>query len=317
MKRQLILCVTALLCVLPLSAQKQQAEGPLVFTPQWTAQAQFAGYYVAKEKGFYDEEGLEVLIVHPNATQSSVERIRTHKSHATTLQLAQAMEILDSGIPLVNLLQTSMNNALMVVSRWGKNPLEMKKAKIAIWQAGFTQVAEAVMNEVGEGFQWIPAASSVSLFVAGAVDASMAMSYNEYFQIRQAGFLLEGDSIYRFSEHGYNIQEDGLYITREYYNKHRDQAEKFARASRRGWEYAAAHPDEALDIVMAYVDRNHIATNRIIQKLMLEEILRLQLDPDSGERAFLLRPDMVKQASDLLLRSKIIRKPVTVEDLSR
>lgn len=289
----------------------------IVFTPQWTAQAQFAGYYVAKEKGFYDQEGVEVLIVHPNATQSSTDRIRSHKSHATTLQLAQAMQISDSGIPLVNLLQTSMNNALILISRWGKNPLEQKGAKVAVWQAGFTQVAQAVMNEVGLDYQWIPAASSVSLFVAGAVDVSLAMSYNEYYQIRQAGFSLAGESVYRFSDHGYNIQGDGLYVTRGYYEKHREQAEKFARASRKGWEYAAAHPEEALDIVMTYVNRNHIATNRVLQKLMLEEILKLQLDPGSGERAFLLRPDMVQQACDLLLRNGVIRKPVTLEDLSR
>ncbi len=317
MKRLLLLCAFALFSALPLSAQKQKVAEPLVFTPQWTAQAQFAGYYVAKEKGFYDEEGVDVLITHPNATQSSMERIRTHKSHATTLQLAQAMQIMDSGIPLVNLLQTSMNNALIIVSRWGKNPLEMKKAKVAIWQAGFTQVAQAVMNEMGLQYQWVLAAGSVPLFVAGAVDASVAMSYNEYYQIRQAGFSLDGESVYRFSEHGYNIQEDGLYVTREYYEKHREQCEKFARASRKGWEYAADHPEEALDIVMKYVGRNHIGTNRILQKLMLEEILDLQLDPDSGERAFLLRPDMVQQVCDLLLRNDIIRKPVTLEDLNR
>ena len=227
------------------------------------------------------------------------------------------MQISDSGIPLVNLLQTSMNNALILISRWGKNPLEQKGAKVAVWQAGFTQVAQAVMNEVGLDYQWIPAASSVSLFVAGAVDVSLAMSYNEYYQIRQAGFSLAGESVYRFSDHGYNIQGDGLYVTRGYYEKHREQAEKFARASRKGWEYAAAHPEEALDIVMTYVNRNHIATNRVLQKLMLEEILKLQLDPGSGERAFLLRPDMVQQACDLLLRNGVIRKPVTLEDLSR
>ena len=123
--------------------------------------------------------------------------------------------------------------------------------------------------------------------------------------------------MYRFSEHGYNIQEDGVYVTRAFYEKHRDEAEKFARASRRGWEYAAAHPEEALDIVMEYVRRNNIATNRILQHLMLEEILRQQLDPDTGERAFSIRPEMVQQASDMMLRSGVISHPVTLEQLCR
>lgn len=317
MTRHLFLCAFALLVSVSLSAQKQKKADPLVFTPQWTAQAQFAGYYVAKEKGFYDEEGVDVVIVHPNATQSSIDRINSNRSHATTLQLSQAIQIVAEGIPLVNLLQTSMNNALVIVSRREKNPMEQKGAKVAVWQAGFSQLAEAVVKELDLDYQWIPAASSVSLFVAGAVDASVAMSYNEYYQILQAGFSVTEECVYRFADHGYNIQEDGLYVTREYYREHKDQADKFARASRRGWEYAALHPEEALDIVMDYVNRNHIATNRIIQELMLQEILKLQLDPDSGERAFMLRPDMVQQASGLMLGCGIIQNPVTINDLSR
>ena len=95
----------------------------------------------------------------------------------------------------------------------------------------------------------------------------------------------------------------------------KDQVEAFARASRRGWEYAAEHPEEALSIVMDYVRRNNIATNPILQRLMLDEILRLQLDPDSGQREFRLREDMVRQASELMLRGGMIRRPVTIEDL--
>ena len=87
------------------------AQERLVFTPQWTAQAQFAGYYVAQEMGFYKEAGLDVEIVHPTATLTAINRIRNNESQATTLQLCQAMEIIDRGIPLVNILQTSMNNA--------------------------------------------------------------------------------------------------------------------------------------------------------------------------------------------------------------
>ena len=85
---------------------------PLVFTPQWTAQAQFAGYYVAEAKGFYREAGVKVRIEHPSATQPAMARLRKNECQATTLQLCQAMEIVDEGIPLVNILQTSMNNAM-------------------------------------------------------------------------------------------------------------------------------------------------------------------------------------------------------------
>ena len=292
------------------------AQERLVFTPQWTAQAQFAGYYVAQEMGFYRDAGLEVEIVHPSLTLTAMNRIRRNESQATTLQLCQAMEIIDGGIPLVNILQTSMNNAMVIASRRNMDPLKQKGARVGIWSAGFGQIAICMSLKEGLDYQWIRFATNVNLFVKGAIDATLAMSYNEYYQLVQAGYDLDDTNVYRFCDHGYNVQEDGLYMTREYYNKHKDQAHRFAQASRRGWEWAAEHPDETLEIVMKYVQDNHIATNIVLQRLMLEDVLRLQVDRESGRREFRLRPDMVKQASDLMLEYVMIDHEVTYEQLT-
>ena len=306
----MIVIVAWLLCINGAVAQER-----FIFTPQWTAQAQFAGYYVAYEKGFYKDAGINVEIIHPSATQSSMSRIRNKESHATTLQLCQAMEIVDNGIPLVNILQTSMNNALVIVSRRNKDPLSQKGARVGIWSIGFGQMAICMSIKEKLDYEWIPFAYNVNLFVAGAVDATLAMSYNEYYQLLQAGMELKEDNVYRLSDHGYNVQEDGVYMTREYYESHKEQADKFAKASRRGWEWAVEHPDETLDIVMRYVQENHVATNRVLQKLMLAEVLRLQVDRESGKREFRLRPDMVKLASSLMVECNLLKHEVTYEDL--
>ena len=156
----------------------------------------------------------------------------------------------------------------------------------------------------------------MNLFVSGALDATLAMSYNEYYQLLQAGVQMSDKNVYRFCDHGYNVQEDGVYMTREYYVKHKEQARRFAQASRKGWEWAAAHPQEALDIVMQYVEKNHIATNRVMQNLMLKEVLRLQIDRESKKREFRLRPDMVRLASQLMLESMMLKREVTYGELS-
>ena len=122
-------------------------------------------------------------------------------------------------------------------------------------------------------------------------------------------------NVYRFCDHGYNVQEDGVYMTRDYYDEHKDQARRFAQASKKGWEWAAAHPDETLDIVMRYVEKNHIATNRVLQRLMLQEVLRLQVDRESKKREFRLRPDMVRQASRLMTENKMLSREVKYEEL--
>lgn len=300
--------------VLPLTASAQEAP-PLVFTPQWTAQAQFAGYYVAEVKGFYREAGIKVQIVHPSATQPAMSRLRENRCQATTLQLCQALEIVGDGMPLVNILQTSMNNAMVIVAAKDEDPLKHKGARVGIWSVGFGQLAICMSIMDHLNYEFIRFAQNVNLFVSGALDATLAMSYNEYYQLIQAGIKVTDKNVYRFCDHGYNVQEDGVYMRRDYYEKHREQAHKFAQASRKGWEWAAQHPEETLDIVMQYVDRENIATNRIMQRLMLKEVLRLQIDRESKKREFRLRPDMVRLASRLMYQNHMLSREVNYDEL--
>ena len=304
--------MTAILSLCGISGIKAQK---IVFTPQWTAQAQFAGYYVAQEKGFYREAGVEVEIVHPSVTQSAMTRMFNKTSQATTLQLCQAMELADSGTELVNILQTSMNNAMVIVSARGKDPLKQKGERVGIWSVGFGQLAICMSIKEGLDYDWVRFSTNVNLFVSGALDATLAMSYNEYYQLLQAGMELTDENVYRFCDHGYNVQEDGLYVTLDYYRKHKDQMRRFAQASRRGWEWAANHQEETLDIVMKYVKSNRVASNRIMQRLMLKEVLRLQIDRESKKREFRLRPDMVKRASYLMAENGMLQREVKYEEL--
>ena len=183
MTKRKIWVLTAILTIfacLPTTLAAQ--DETIVFTPQWTAQAQFAGYYVAEAKGFYREAGVKVRIEHPSATQPAMSRLRKNECQATTLQLCQAMEIVDEGVPLVNILQTSMNNAMVIVSARGKDPLTQKGARVGIWSVGFGQLAICMSIKDHLDYQWVRFAQNVNLFVAGALDATLAMSYNEYYQ---------------------------------------------------------------------------------------------------------------------------------------
>ena len=293
----------------------QAQDETIVFTPQWTAQAQFAGFYVAEAKDFFREAGVKVKIEHPSVTQSAMSRIRSNASQATTLQLCQAIEIVDGGFPLVNILQTSMNNGMVIISARGKDPLTQKGAKVGIWSVGFGQLAIIMSLKEHLDYKWVRFAQDINLFLTGALDATLALSYNEYYQLIQAGLELDEKCVYRFCNHGFNVQEDGVYMTRAYYEQHREQARKFAAACRKGWEWAAKHPEEALDIVMKQVEDNKIATNRVMQRLMLKEVLRLQVDRESKKREFRLRRDMVDLASHLMLESHMLTRQVKYEEL--
>ena len=297
--------VTTLLLLSTIIARAQHER--FVFTTAWMAQAQFAGYYVAYERGFYKEAGLDVDIQHPTLTSSALTRLKS--------QQCQAMDFISQGFPLVNIFQESMNSSNMLISRWDTDPLKMKGKKVAIFNSDPNYLTYIMDRRERTQYKWVRFTSGINLFLSGAVDATMVVSYNEYYQLLQSGFKLTEESIYRFSDHDYNIQEMGVYVKRDYFEKHRTACQKFAKASRRGWEWAAQHPKEALEIVMKYVRKYHSPTNRHMQKLMLEECLRLQINKDTGKREFRVREDMVQKASQMMTESGLIARPVTYKEI--
>jgi len=304
---QLIVCL--LLCTLAGKAQR------IVFTPQWTPQAQFAGYYVAFDKGFYKEAGVEVDIQHPSASYSAFNRLLEGSSDIITLQLVQAMIEIDRGMPLVNVLQTSRQNGLMLVSRMDsiRTLDDFRGKKVGVWKAGFGELAYMMDADQEMDIQWIPFLQGTNLYVSGAVDATLAMSYNEYLQIKVSGH--EDKPFIRLCDTEYDFPEDGVYVTADFYRRNADKVDAFVRASRKGWEWAHSHPEEALEVVMKWTEKEQVHTNRIHQKWMLDEILRLQCLAGENRPMFVLDALVVERLSDLLLKHRRIHAPVTLEKL--
>ena len=115
---------------------------------------------------------------------------------------------------------------------------------------------------------------------------------------------------------GCNVPEDGVYVTREYFTKHKGEIDKFVKASKRGWEYAISHPKETLDIVMLYMRQAGISGNEDAQKWMLKECLRLLVSPRTGKRTYKLEPEGLNQANSILLQGGEITKPITYKQIT-
>ena len=288
----------------------------IVFTPQWTPQSQFAGYYVALEKGFYKDAGVEVDFQHPSVSYSALHRLMEGSSNMITMQLTQAIIALDQGFPLVHALQTSQQNALVVIGRSDsiRSMEDLRRKKVGVWKAGFGELAYIMDTEQRLGIKWVPFLEGTNLFISGAIDATLAMSYNEYLQIRVSGH--EDKPVIRFTNTEYDYPEDGLYVSADFFQRYPEKVKAFAEASRKGWEWVHEHPDEALDIVMKWVEKENIHTNRIHQRWMLDEILRLQCKEGETEPSFKLNADVVNKLSDLLLKHNRIHQPVSIEKLT-
>lgn len=323
--KQFALFVLALFTFTCVQAQR------IVFSPQWLPQAQFTGYYVAKELGFYADEGLDVVIDHPSASYSAFDRMIDGNSHFITTQLPQALNMINGGFPLVNILQTSQHNSLLIIPR--NNELDslddLRNRRVGIWKVGFGETAQILDKKHNLNIEWIPHLQGINLLISGAIDASLGMTYNEYWLMMASG--IRPKHVYALADYGLDIPEDGLYVSRNFYEAHPEIAHAFARASRRGWEWTLENPDKALDIALEVMRKANVTINVHHQRWMLKEILQLSCDKEESKKrvksrlkvemkpipkekaSFTLKPEQLELANQLLLEVGIIEQPIDYE----
>ena len=291
------------------------AQTRVVFTPQWTAQSQFAGYYVALEKGFYKNAGLDVEIIHPSASYPVVNRIKDGDSDIVSLQLLHAMAEVDNGLELVNIMQTVQRSGLQIISRDCNIRTfdDLRGKRVGIWKAAYGELAKMPDYDMELGIEWIPFIQNINLFISGAIDATVAMSYNEALKIKAAGF--EDVSVIPFQGTAYDFPDDGIYVTKEFYDKNRAVADAFVEASRRGWEWARENVDEAVEIVLGYTRKENVATNHVMQKWMLENVLELQCPAGGDYPTFRLEQDDFERLVSAALKNGILKNKVNYEDM--
>ena len=293
----------------------------VTFMPQWTPQTQFAGYYVAISKGFYEEEGISVILDHygGSSTGTAIERLEKNKVDSITSQLVSAMIARDKGLRLINVLQTSQVNGLMCAAHFPiDSPQALDGVRVGRWKVGFAEICELFCYKNGLTINWIPYIQGINLYVSGAVDAMLCYSYSEFIQLELATGGIPPENVIRFRDYGLNYPEDGLYVTEKYYKKHPETVQKFVRATKRGWDYARQHPDEALDISMSFIREFNVATNRVFQKRMLEEVLSLQVNPVTGRADFApVRPEVFEEMNAALREAGHLKSDIKYEDLIR
>ena len=307
-----LLSLLCLLCISSFSGYAQK----ITFSPQWSAQSQFAGYYAALEKGFYDEVGLDVSIVHPSNSYSSINMLKDGTTDFITCELIQAMMASDKGIRIVNLLQTTQHTTLVLISH-EKNISKMSDLagrRIGTWKVGFSEIPYIIDKEHKLGVEWVKFINPLNIYISRAIDATLGKSYNEGILFSMSG--ITPGSILRFSEMGYDYPEDGLYVSEAFFKKNPDVCRKFAEASRKGWEWVRNNRKEAVDIVMKYVKEANVSTNIYVQKWMLEEVLEMQEDEKGEAPSYQLNANAFYWLNDVLLKHGYISKPVEYERLT-
>lgn len=288
------------------------------FMPAWIPQAQFAGFYMAQEKGFYADEGLDVEISNLSISSSvnPLEELSAGNIDICTSQLVQGTISRSKGNPILNILQIAQNSSLVCVSHTPiKNLSDLDGLRIARWKSGHGEHADMACREFGVQPKWEYTLTGINLFISRAVDAMIAYRFSEYLQLLFAKGRIPSENVIDFGDFGFNFPEDAVFTSETFYNEHKDAVDKFVRASIRGWQYAAAHRDETVDVVMRYALDNHNNTNHAMQKMMLDEILDIQVDKDSGKATFgHVDVESFDQMNEELSAIGLIENPVNYKD---
>lgn len=279
------------------------------FIPQWIPQAQFAGYMVALEKGFYERAGLEVELLEGGPGRNPMTYLRNREATFGTGWLVTGIEERALGLPVVNIGQILQRTALMLVADKirGVNALQdLEGKKVGLWVGPFGLQPTLYLRRRGVEVDTVPNYSSVELFLRHGVIATWAMWYNEYHLILNSGFNPDELTVFDLKDSELDFPEDGLYCLEEVYRKDPDMCSAFAAASVEGWLYAFKHKEEALDIVMKYAEAAYTGTNRAHQRWMLARMENLILPGGRTETVGRLDPNDYVTVSEALQENRII-----------
>jgi NitT/TauT family transport system substrate-binding protein len=258
------------------------------FVPQWSPQAQFAGYYVAYEKGMYKRQGINLNIFAGGPSVIPLKMLGEGQADFCTAWLSTAIQKRSQGLKVVNIAQIVQRSALMLVAKKEKGiakPEDFNGKRIGLWRDDFRLQPMAFFNKFNLNVTIIPQSNSVNLFLRDGVDVASAMWYNEYHTILSSGINSEELASFFFHQYGLNFPEDGIYTLEETFVKNPGLSCSFAKASIEGWRYAFEHPEEALDIVLKYMKIANVPANRVHQRWMLMRMKDLILPEDSNDIA--------------------------------
>jgi NitT/TauT family transport system substrate-binding protein len=261
------------------------AQDKVTLQLKWVTQAQFAGYFVAKDKGFYAEENLDVEIKPGGPDIAPEQVIAGGGADVITTWMAAALAARERGVPLVNIAQPFKSSGLLLtcLKETGiTSPDDFKGKTLGVWFFGNEYPFYAWMAKLGlptdgsaEGVEVLKQGFNVDPLVQKQADCISTMTYNEYGQVLDAGFSEDDLVVFNYRDQGVGMLEDGLYVLEENLEDPAfvDKMVRFVRASMKGWEYARENPEEAAEIVIENDETG--AQTLEHQKYMISEINKL------------------------------------------
>tara|TARA_B100001093_G_scaffold213990_1_gene205249 strand:+ start:656 stop:1645 length:990 start_codon:yes stop_codon:yes gene_type:complete len=291
---------SALALMAAAAATTVQAADDVKLQLQWVTQAQFAGYYVALDKGFYTAEDLNVTILPGGPDIAPPQVLAGGGADAMLNWMPSALAARERGLPVVNIAQPFKSSGLMLTC-WKdtgiKSPADFRGKTIGVWFYGNEYPFLSWMSQEGisteggdDGVTVLRQGFNVDPLLQRQADCISTMTYNEFGQVLDAGVSEDELITFKYEDQGVATLEDGIYALEGNLQDpaFADKMVRFVRASMKGWKYAEANPAEAANIVLDNDESG--AQTEAHQVRMMGEIAKLTagsngtLDPADYER---------------------------------
>jgi NitT/TauT family transport system substrate-binding protein len=246
---------------------------------QWVTQAQFGGYYVALDKGWYLEEGIDLTILPGGPDIIPADSVAARRADFGTSLLADVIVAIQQGNPLISVSQIHQNNGLLLIAKKSSgidDPQAFKEKRVGVWLGSWQAQFDALIakeNISTEDFTLVSQGFSMDSFLNDELDVASAMIYNEYHVVLENGVDPEDINIIDYANYGLGFPGDVLMTNKRLVEENPDLVTRMVRASLRGWQFAIENPQETVDIVLKY-DETGIQT-RDHQISMMDEITKL------------------------------------------
>ena len=313
MNRRTLLASLAAAGTLPARRGRAQTLTKASLRLKWLPQTQFAGFYLAKARGYYADEGID-LTINPGGPNLLTENLVA--TGADTFGLSGGTDSVfasrDKGLPIVCIGIAHQVTPFVFVARADgpvKTLADFRGRTVTTWFTGANYVLLGMLAQAGikqADFTLQPQQVSMTPFIDGQGDVATATLYNEYYTLMTR---MGADKLRRFvpEDYGVTFPRDTLVTSEAVMKERPEMVRGFMRASIRGWREALREPKAGVDTVMAVAP----TLDRAAQEFMLTEAGKLMLAGQAKQEGLLwIDRDAVKSAHDFLLKYEVIKKPV-------
>jgi len=274
---------------------------------KWVTQAQFAGYYVALENGFYEEEDLNVTIKPGGPDIAPPQVVAGGGADVLVEWMPAALAAREKGLSLVNIAQPFKSSGMQLTC-WKDSgiatPADFPGKTLGVWFFGNEFPFMSWMSQLGvetdgaddNGVAVLKQGFNVDPLLQRQADCISTMTYNEYWQVIDAGVSADDLITFKYEDQGVATLEDGLYVLEDRLSDpaFKDAMVRFVRASMKGWKWAEENPEDAAMIVLEYDETG--AQTETHQVRMMGEIAKLT----AGSNGSLAEADYARTVKSLL-----------------